>query len=95
MRPDSLSPLDFRAFFVALYLHGRTLFGTFITIPLGMNDIERQMRLEADGVRDSLLRRAKSREYQLATDFKPAKDLVANCPDFFKVDTEIVNWLES
>ena len=46
-----------------------------------MNDIERQIRLETDGIRDGLLRHAKSREYQLATDFKPAKDLVANCLD--------------
>jgi DNA-directed RNA polymerase len=46
-----------------------------------MNDIERQITRETDGVRYGLLRHAKSREYQLATDFKPTKDLVANCLD--------------
>jgi DNA-directed RNA polymerase len=46
-----------------------------------MNDIERQIRLETDAVRNGILSHAKSREYQLATDFKPAKDLVANCLD--------------
>jgi len=43
-----------------------------------MNDIERQIKLEADARHDGVLRYAKSREYQLATDLKPAKDLVAN-----------------
>src|SRR5215467_14479825 len=52
-----------------------------MTIPLGINDIERQIRLESDGVREGNLRHAKNREYQLATDFKPAKDLVGNCLD--------------
>jgi hypothetical protein len=46
-----------------------------------MNDIERQIRLETDAVRNGILSHAKSREYRLATDFKPAKDLVANCLD--------------
>jgi hypothetical protein len=44
-----------------------------------MNGIERQIRLEADAVRDGNLRCAKSREYQLATDLRPARDLVGNC----------------
>ena len=43
-----------------------------------MNDIERQVKLEADAVRDGALRCAKSRDYQLATDLKPARDLVGN-----------------
>ena len=46
-----------------------------------MNDIERQIRLESDAVRDGNLRHAKNREYQLATDLKPARDLVGNCLD--------------
>jgi DNA-directed RNA polymerase len=44
-----------------------------------MSDIERQIRRETDAVENGRLRRSKNREYQLATDFKPAKDLVANC----------------
>ncbi len=39
------------------------------------------MRLESDAVRDGNLRHAKNREYQLATDLKPARDLVGNCLD--------------
>jgi DNA-directed RNA polymerase len=45
-----------------------------------MNDIERQIRLETDMVYDTNLRHAKNR-YQLATDFRPAKDLVGHCLD--------------
>src|SRR2546427_1687766 len=43
-----------------------------------MNDIERQIALEANAVHDGLLRCAKSGKYQLATDSKPARDLVGN-----------------
>ena len=42
-----------------------------------MSDIERQIRRETDAVENGRLRRAKNREYRLATDFKPAKDLVS------------------
>ena len=44
-----------------------------------MSDIERQIRRETNAVENGRLRHAKSREFQLATDFKPAKDLVSNC----------------
>ena len=40
------------------------------------NDIERQKKLEADAVRDGLLRYAKSYEYHLATDSKRVRDLL-------------------
>ena len=43
------------------------------------NDIELQKKLEADAVRDGLLRYAKSYEYHSATDFKPVRDLLADC----------------
>ena len=43
-----------------------------------MNDIERQIRLETDAVRESNVRHAKNRKYQLATDLKPVRDLLAN-----------------
>jgi DNA-directed RNA polymerase len=46
-----------------------------------MKDIERQIRLETDAVREGNLRHAKNREYHLATDLKPARDLVGNCLD--------------
>lgn len=46
-----------------------------------MKDIERQIKLESDAVRDGNFRHAKNREYQLATDLKPARDLVGNCLD--------------
>ena len=36
-----------------------------MTIPLGLNDIERQIRLESDAVRDGNFRHAKNREYHL------------------------------
>jgi len=43
------------------------------------NDIERQKKLEADAVRDGLLRYAKSYEYHLATDSKPVRDVLGHC----------------
>ena len=43
------------------------------------NDFERQKKLEADAVRDGLLRYAKSYEYDLATDSKPVRDLLGHC----------------
>src|SRR2546425_9510147 len=43
------------------------------------NDIERQKKLEADAVRDGLLRYAKSYASHLATDSKPVRDLLAQC----------------
>ena len=36
------------------------------------------MKLEADAVHDGLLRYAQSREYQLATDSKPVRDLLGD-----------------
>ena len=46
-----------------------------------MNDIERQIKLEADARYEGMLRYAKNREYQLATDLKPVRDLLANSLD--------------
>jgi hypothetical protein len=43
------------------------------------NDIERQKKLEADAVRDGLLRYATRYEYCSATDSKPVRDLLAQC----------------
>ncbi len=43
------------------------------------NDIERQKKLEADAVRDGLLRYATRYEYHSATDSKPVRDLLAHC----------------
>ena len=43
------------------------------------NDIERQKELEADAVRNGLLRYAKSYEYHSATDSKPVRDLLGYC----------------
>ena len=43
------------------------------------NGIELQKKLEADAVRDGLLRYARSYEYHLATDSKPVRDLLAHC----------------
>src|SRR5215472_17004065 len=43
------------------------------------NDVERQKKLEADAVRDGLLRYAKSYEYHSATDSKPLRDLLGYC----------------
>src|ERR1700733_7718347 len=48
--------------------------------PVAMdNDIERQKKLEADSVRDGLLRWAKSYEYHMATDAKPVRDVLGHC----------------
>jgi DNA-directed RNA polymerase len=52
-----------------------------MTIPLGISDIQRQIRRELDSVRKGDLRDAKNRKFQLPTDFQPVKDLVANCLD--------------
>jgi hypothetical protein len=41
-------------------------------------DIERQLKLEADAVHDGIVRYAQSREYQLATDSKPVRDMVGD-----------------
>jgi len=41
-------------------------------------DIERQKELEANSVRDGLLRYARSYEYHSATDSKPVRDLLAH-----------------
>ena len=43
-----------------------------------MTDIERQVKLEADAVQDGNLRYKQSREYQLATDTRPVRDLMVN-----------------
>src|SRR5215469_2340823 len=43
-----------------------------------MNDIERQLKLEADAVHDGFGRYSQNREYALATGSKPGRDLVAN-----------------
>ena len=43
-----------------------------------MSDIERQIKLEADARYEGMLRFAKNREYRLATDLKPVRDLLAN-----------------
>jgi DNA-directed RNA polymerase len=45
---------------------------------LSDNDIQRQLKIEADAVQDGLLRYAQNREYQLATDSKPVRDLVGS-----------------
>src|SRR5262249_40913306 len=49
-----------------------------IPITLPVNDIHRQVKLEADAIHDGVLRYSQSREYQLATDSKPGRDLVGN-----------------
>ena len=41
-----------------------------------MRDIDRQVKLEADAVHDGIVRYSHSGDYQLATDFKPVRDLV-------------------
>jgi DNA-directed RNA polymerase len=43
-----------------------------------MSAIERQIKLEADARYEGMLRCARNREYQLATDLKPVRDLLAN-----------------
>jgi hypothetical protein len=82
---------EISSFFLALYLHRGTLFGTFITIPLGMKDIERQIRLETDAVREGTFRHAKNREYQLATDLRPIRDLAGNCMDSLSAATALAH----
>jgi hypothetical protein len=46
-----------------------------------MTDIERQIHFEADAVQEGVARYFEDREYQVATDFKPAKGLLANSLD--------------
>src|SRR5438132_9988195 len=46
-------------------------------IPEG-TDLERQIKLEADAVQDGIARLIQRRKYQLATDTKPVRDLMAN-----------------
>jgi len=41
-----------------------------------MNDIERQIKIEADAIHDGIVRYAQSREYQLATDTRPVRDVM-------------------
>src|SRR5580658_7135008 len=43
-----------------------------------MKNIERQIQLEADAVEKGVEKFFKGRRFQLATDFKPTRDLVAN-----------------
>jgi DNA-directed RNA polymerase len=43
-----------------------------------LSDIERQVKLEADAVHDGVVRYFQNREYQLATDSEPGRDLVSN-----------------
>src|SRR5215510_10043977 len=43
-----------------------------------MTEIERQTKFEADAVQDGILRYCRSREYSVATDSKPVRDLVAD-----------------
>jgi len=45
---------------------------------LSLKEIDRQVKLGADAIHDGILRYSQSREYQLATDTKPGRDLVAN-----------------
>src|SRR5882672_8224497 len=73
--------LDFRALLLAaLYIRSVEYRG-HLPIPLPMSDIERQIKLEADARYEGMLRYAKNREYQLATDLKPARDLLSNSVD--------------
>ena len=43
-----------------------------------MNEIERQIKFEADALQDGILRYCQTRDYALATDSKPVRDLVAD-----------------
>jgi len=43
-----------------------------------MDDLERQIKLEADAVQDGVARLIQRRKYQLATGTKPVRDLMAN-----------------
>jgi DNA-directed RNA polymerase len=47
-------------------------------ITLGLTDLERQLKLEADAIDDGALLHARSRKYQVATGAKPGRDLVGN-----------------
>ena len=47
-------------------------------MPSPVNDVDLQMKLEADSVHDGLLRYAQSYEYHLATDSKPVRDLLGH-----------------
>jgi Autographiviridae RNA polymerase len=44
-----------------------------------MNDIERQIKIEADAIHDAKLHYAKSRKFQSATDSRPVRDLMMEC----------------
>src|SRR5215831_19060279 len=46
---------------------------------LTMNEIDRQVKLEADAIHDGILRYSEIRQYQLATDTRAVRDLVDNC----------------
>src|SRR5215831_3644466 len=46
---------------------------------LTMNEIDRQVKLEADAIHDGILRYSENRQYQLATDTRAVRDLVDNC----------------
>jgi len=43
-----------------------------------MNEIDRQTKFEADALQDGIVRYCQTREYALATDSKPVRDLVAD-----------------
>jgi DNA-directed RNA polymerase len=43
-----------------------------------MKDLDRQAKLEADAIHDGIVRYSQSREYQLATDSRPVRDLIGN-----------------
>jgi len=43
-----------------------------------MNETDRQTKFEADALQDGILRYCQTREYALATDSKPVRDLVAD-----------------
>ena len=44
-----------------------------------MNDIERQIQIEADAIHDGIARHAQSGEYELASDARPVRDLMVGC----------------
>jgi hypothetical protein len=44
-----------------------------------MNDLDRQIKLEADAIQDGIVRYSQNRKYQVASDTKPVRDLVCNC----------------
>jgi hypothetical protein len=43
-----------------------------------MKDIDRQVKFEADAIQDGIVRYSQTREYQLASDTRPVRDLVGN-----------------